>query len=98
MQFTREMGCTVLEWRKWLDAALTDHVWQCEDTHAWVQISNDAQAGGTLYLEWQALPHRRIALLSIPRLHVSYRFEGVSDQARAQFMQRLDLFMQRGGG
>lgn len=98
MQFTREMGCTVQEWQKWLDAALKDHVWQCEGTQARVQISNGAQGGGMLHLQWQVLPHRCIALLSIPCLQVSYRFEGVSDQARTQFMQRLDLFMQRGGG
>ncbi len=97
-QFAREMGCTADEFVKWLHAALTDFVWQCETSQAHVTISNDEKSEGVLCLRWQVLPERRIALLRLPRLQVSYQFDGVADEVRTRFMQRLDLFMQRGGG
>jgi hypothetical protein len=43
------------------------------------------------------LPDRQIALMRIPRLAVSFRFEGVDAAHRARFM-RTDLHTQRGGG
>lgn len=92
------MGCTADEFVKWLHVALTEFVWQCEPSQAHVTISNDAKSQGVLYLRWQVLPERRIALLRLPRLQVDYQFDGVSDVVRTRFMQRLDLFMQRGGG
>jgi hypothetical protein len=41
---------------------------------------------------------RAIALVRLPRLHVSFRFEDVEAQARRAFMERFDLYLQRGGG
>ncbi len=43
-------------------------------------------------------PERRIALLCLPTLTVNYRFTRGDDAARAHLLQRLDLFMHRGGG
>jgi hypothetical protein len=54
--------------------------------------------GGRLHLQWTVLPPRRIALLSMPRLAVRYRFEGVDARARREFMRYFDLFTHRGGG
>ena len=34
----------------------------------------------------------------IPRLLVSFRFAGLTDEERYTFMKRFDLYMQRGGG
>jgi hypothetical protein len=35
----------------------------------------------------------------MPRMHVGFRFDdGVDTDARSIFMQRFDLFLQRGGG
>lgn len=96
--FVREMGCTPREFTQWLRAALATHVWQCEATHAWVDIPQTVGTPGRLFLHWQVLPDRCIALMRIPRLEVRYAFEGVDDTDRNRFMQRLDLFMQRGGG
>jgi hypothetical protein len=31
-------------------------------------------------------------------LQVSFRFAGISEEARQTFMKRFDLYMQRGGG
>jgi len=97
-QFVREMGCTADEFVKWLHAALTEFVWQCEASQAHVTVAHGAPSEGVLHLRWQVLPERRIALLRLPRLQVHYHFDGVSDEARTRFMKRLDLFMQRGGG
>lgn len=41
---------------------------------------------------------RRIGLLELPRLAVSYAFEGADATARARMLARLDLGMRRGGG
>jgi hypothetical protein len=34
----------------------------------------------------------------MPRMLVNFRFAGVDEAARYAFMQRFDLYMQRGGG
>jgi hypothetical protein len=36
--------------------------------------------------------------MRMPRLHVSFDFEGLDAQQRLAFMKRFDLYMQRGGG
>lgn len=57
-----------------------------------------ADLGPALTLAWQPLPPLSIALLALPRLRVSFRFERASLAARQQFMRRFDLYLQRGGG
>jgi hypothetical protein len=37
-------------------------------------------------------------MVRMPRLLVSFRFAGLNDVQRHTFMQRFDLYMQRGGG
>ena len=54
--------------------------------------------GGRLDLVWQVLAPRRIALMSLPRLTVQFRFSGLDDPSRKAFMRYFDLYMQRGGG
>jgi hypothetical protein len=39
-----------------------------------------------------------IALVRLPRLHVSFCFAGRDADQRLVFMKRFDLYMQRGGG
>lgn len=92
--FEREHGCTVDEWRMWLPGAVADAPLAFDDPHtARVRLGD-----GSLQLQWQALPPRQIALVRLPRLRVSYRFAHVPAAERARFMQRFDLYMQRGGG
>lgn len=92
-QFDREMGCTETEWLGWLPAAMGDVVWQQERGRVQASV-----AQGKLEITWQTGAPRRIALISMPRLLVSFRFEGVDDAQRYVFMKRFDLYMQRGGG
>ena len=55
-------------------------------------------APGTLTLDWRVGEPRVIAQVRLPRLHVSFRFEGLDAGQRLAFMKRFDLYMQRGGG
>ena len=91
--FERDMGCTEAEWLGWLPAALGAHAWQ--RSGACVQADIEA---GSLRIDWQPAPPRRIALLRIPRLQVTFAFQGLDDGQRHAFMKRFDLYMQRGGG
>lgn len=98
-QFVRDMGCTEREWLKWLAGIWPDHAWSESNGQALLPIAMLATtAQGQLHLTWHVLPARQIALMRIPRLQVTFRFEGVTDEARTQFMRRFDLMTQRGGG
>jgi hypothetical protein len=92
-QFEREMACTEAEWLRWLPDAIGACRWRHDDGSAAVEIGR-----GTLSLDWHAGEPRVIALVWLPRLHVSFRFEGLQDDQRLAFMKRFDLYMQRGGG
>ncbi len=92
-QFDREMGCTETEWLGWLPAAMGDVPWQQQPSTLHAQLGD-----GSLNIHWQTGEPRRIALISMPRLLVSFRFEGLDDAQRYAFMKRFDLYMQRGGG
>lgn len=91
--FEREMGCTVQDLRGWLPGASGSHALHITDDGAEVSID-----GGALHLSWQQLPPRRIALITLPRLAVRFRFEGIGEDARTAFMRHFDLYTQRGGG
>lgn len=93
--FDREHGFTPGQWLDSLPGAVGTHALaiEAEANRAHVQIGV-----GRLELLWTALPPRRIALVQLPRLAVSYRFRDVAPPQRAAFMRYFDLFMQRGGG
>lgn len=91
--FEREMGCTEREWLGWLPGAVRGRAIELATGRARVAID-----GGRLDLVWQVLAPRRIALMSLPRLTVQFRFSGLDDPSRKAFMRYFDLYMQRGGG
>jgi hypothetical protein len=94
MAFEREYGCTQTEWLRDLPAAVAPQALALEPlSRATVMLHP-----GLLHLQWAVLPPRRIALLNMPRLQVSFQFESVDASARQQFMKRFDLVLQRGGG
>jgi hypothetical protein len=92
-RFEREMGCTEAEWLMWLPAAIGERPWEQGVATAHVKID-----GGSLTLRWRTGEPRVIALIRMPRLHVTFEFEGVDAGGRLLFMKRFDLYMQRGGG
>ncbi len=92
-RFEREMGCTEVEWLRWLPDAIGDNHWKLQAQSAGVRIGD-----GALGLKWEVGAPRVIGLVQIPRLLVSFRFAGLDDAQRYAFMKRFDLYMQRGGG
>lgn len=92
--FTRDYGCTEVEWRRWLPEATHGHAWRATGS----QGADVTLGAGRLLLAWRVLPERRIALIRLPRLEVEFRFESVPADTRAAFLKRFDLHTQRGGG
>jgi hypothetical protein len=92
--FERDYACTEAEWLRWLPVAAQGRT----VAHAGPGQACVALDEGTLTLRWQALPPRRIALIVLPRLGVSFSFAGVSGPERARFLRGFDLATQRGGG
>lgn len=95
LAFEREQGYTAAEWQRCLPGAVGVHGLTLTGPG---EADVALQGGGHLHLQWQALPPRRIALLSLPRLAVRFRFEGADGEVRTDFMRYFDLYMQRGGG
>ncbi|MDP3699392.1 MAG: hypothetical protein Q8R72_00640 [Hylemonella sp.] len=91
--FERDMSCTEAEWLSWLPRAVGDHPHEVRGAKAQVTLGT-----GRLQLAWSAQPERAIALMRLPRLALRFAFSGVSEAERHAFMQRFDLYTQRGGG
>ena len=91
--FERDMSCTEAEWLSWLPGAVREHALTLAQGQASVSIGP-----GSLQLRWAPLPPRQIALMRLPRLGVSFRFDGVEEGECQSFMRYFDLYMQRGGG
>ena len=87
-------GCTETEWLGWLPGAVGARRLLIEGKSARV----DLDGGGHLTLRWEVLPPRQIARMQLPRMQVSYAFEGLTEGQRQTFMRHFDLYMQRGGG
>lgn len=93
--FEYTMGCTEADLLRSLPLALPHAV-----------IAVDALAGtvraefsdGLLAMTWRRLPDRRIALLTMPRLHVRFAYSGLTPARRYEVQHRFDLATQRGGG
>jgi hypothetical protein len=92
-RFERDMSCTEADWLRWLPAAVGDRHWKQQPGAAGVRMGD-----GALGLKWRVAEPRVIGQVAMPRLLVSFRFAGVEEAERHAFMQRFDLYMQRGGG
>lgn len=93
--FTREMGCTPEELSAWLPGASRGAA------IAWVPPDGACvhlEEQGTLTLRWVVQPSRRIALITLPRLQVTFDFGQTDTAVRHRFMKHFDLYTQRGGG
>ncbi len=87
------MACTLVDWFRWLPAAL--------DVTAEKLTVGAVQVGvgsGVLDLTWQTGALRVIGQVQLPRLLVHFCFSGVDEAERLRFMRRFDLYMLRGGG
>jgi hypothetical protein len=67
-----------------------------------VQIQADKAMGrageASVEIAYTQAPPRRIALISMPVLKVSFRFSGAGAGAYSEFMRYFDLYTRRGGG
>ena len=52
----------------------------------------------TIEISYTQAPPRRIALVVMPVLTVSFRFSGADAAAYREFMRYFDLYTKRGGG
>jgi hypothetical protein len=93
-RFSREYGCTEREWVSWMPLATGQRPSQSPSA---TSLSVTVGAGH-LHLAWQVLEPRRIALISLPRLEVTFTFEAVPLDQRLDFMRQFDRHLQRGGG
>lgn len=91
--FERDVGYSDAEWRTAIARAVGQHPIRLDGACAQVQLGH-----GSLTLQWNPLPNRTIALLSMPRLAVSFQFKGVGPEERYAFMRVFDLNTQKGGG
>ncbi len=87
------MACLEADWLRWLPAAVGDHHWKLHTGSAGVRLGD-----GALGLKWRQAAPRIIGLVQLPVLKVNFRFAGVAEPQRHEFMKRFDLYMQRGGG
>jgi hypothetical protein len=89
----REMGCTRAEFLRWLPGA---------SRHAPLRAEGDdlalSVAGGVVRISLEERPPRRVALISLPVLAVRFRFEGLAEEARRDFLAWFDHYTRRGGG
>jgi hypothetical protein len=91
--FEREMGCTADELRAWLPGASGGRpiAWRAQGA----DVTLDS---GRVSIDWRTLEPRRIALITLPRLHVRFAADGAGATAWHAFMKHFDLYTQRGGG
>jgi hypothetical protein len=91
--FEREMGCTADELRGWLPGASRGSAIEWRESGALISLDE-----GHVTLRWQPLEPRRIALITLPRLHVTFAAAGLDEAPWQRFMKYFDLYTQRGGG
>lgn len=95
--FTRVMGCKAKELRDWLERSLPDArlTTSVGDGDGYCSAKFD---DGELRIEWITLAPRRIALLTIPQLQVSFHYTGLAMERRRSIQNYFDRATQRGGG
>jgi len=89
----REMGCTREEFLRWLPAATANAPLRAEGEELVLSVGE-----GEVRIHLAERPLRRIALVALPVLAVRFRFSGLDEAARRDFLDRFDRYTQRGGG
>jgi hypothetical protein len=89
----RDMGCTRDDFFRYLPGATR---------HVPLEIVGDTIAiplpGGRVRIDLVEKPPRRIGSFALPVLGVTFRFTGLDDAARDDFLAWFDLYTRRGGG
>jgi len=94
-RFDRTMGCSQADLLRWLPDALAGASMEIDERQRLCLARWD---WGHLQLGWEVLQDRKIALLSIPCMKVSFSYSGATAEQRFQIQRKFDLNTQRGGG
>jgi|SRR5215831_16834158 len=89
----RQMSCTRAEFMSWIPGAIRMSPFHVDGNT--VTIST---GGGTVQITLEEKEPRRAGLMSLPMLEVAFRFIGLDDAARDDFLAYFDLYTRRGGG
>lgn len=90
---TKDMGVTHSDFFRLLPKAMGEHTYSIDGHTVNAQVN-----GGSLSISLSEQKLRKIALLHIPFLTVSFKFDNVSDEQISAFITHFDLHFQRGGG
>ena len=92
----RELGLTPAEFHRHLPYALRGYRHWSDTAGA---VVAETPLGQRIIIDAADLPPRRLsAVLTLPRCHVLFRFEGFDAAAVQTFMANFDRAFQRGGG
>lgn len=89
----REMGCTRAEFMSWVPGATRQAPFQIDG-----EIVTVTTHGGRVQIFLEERRPRRIALIALPVLGVTFCFRGLDEAARDDFLAHFDLYTRRGGG
>ena len=87
------MGCTRAEFMGWLPGATRQASFQVDGDKVTV-ITH----GGRVQISLEEKPLRRMGLIALPVLGVTFCFHGLDELARDDFLAYFDLYTRRGGG
>jgi hypothetical protein len=92
-QLHRDMGCTRAEFMGWLPGATRQASFQVDGDKVTV-ITH----GGRVQISLEEKPPRRMGLIALPVLGITFCFRGLDELARDDFLAYFDLYTRRGGG
>ncbi len=92
-QLHREMGCTRAEFISWLPGATRRAPFQIDG-----EVVTVTTHGGRVRISIEERPPRRIGLIALPVLGVTFCFHGLDELTRDDFLAHFDLYTRRGGG
>ena len=87
------MGCTRAEFMGWLPGA-TRHASFNVDVDKVTVITH----GGRVQISLEEKPLRRMGLIALPVLGITFCFRDLDELARDDFLAYFDLYTRRGGG
>jgi len=87
------MGCTRTEFVGWLPGATRQAALQIDGDLVTVKTH-----GGLVQILLEEKPPRRIGLIALPALGVTFTFRGLDRPTRDDFLAYFDLYTRRGGG
>ena len=93
----REMGCTLAEFSRWLPGATRNAPLVSAPDGSGMRLQLQVESG-TVEIDLQPQPPRRIALLTLPVLLVTFRFLELEQAQRLRFLTYFDHYTRRGGG